>query len=75
MTAPTVRAELAAAVRRVNAAFNRLPKAKQASLNISVDPCEAEVNKAILAGDRERALAAIRAWRGHWLDRIERAGT
>lgn len=74
MTPPTIRAELAAAIRRVNAAFNRLSDEAQRQIDPTVDACEAEVDAAILAGDRERALAAIRAWRGNWLDRIERAG-
>jgi hypothetical protein len=66
-------APLAAAVRAVNAAYFRLPVDVQDQIDVTVDPCEAEVDKAILVGDRDRALAAIRAWRGHWLDRIERA--
>lgn len=74
MTPPTIRAELATAVRAVNAAFDRLPVKAQNTLDITVDPCGAEVDKAILAGDRPRAMAAIRAWRQHWIDRIERAG-
>ncbi len=73
MSLPTIRAELANAVRAVNVAFNCLPAEARDSLNIAIDPCEAEVDKAIVADDRDRALAAIRAWRGYWLDRIERA--
>lgn len=70
MTPPTIRAELAAAVRAVNAAFNRLPAEAQGQLDVTADPVEVEVDKAILTGDRDRALAAIRAWKGYWLDRI-----
>lgn len=72
---PGIREELAAAVRAVNAAFNRLPATAQDQLDITVDPIEAEVGKAILCEDRPRAEAAIRAWRGYWLDRIERVAT
>lgn len=74
MSPPTIRAELANAVRAVNVAFNRLPAGAKREIHPTVDPCEAEVDKAILAGDRDRAMAAIRAWRGYWLDRIQRAG-
>ncbi len=74
MTAPTIRAELAAAVRAINAGFNRLPAEMQDRIAINYDGLEGEMDAAILAGDRIRALAAIRAWRGHWLDEIERAG-
>lgn len=74
MTPPTIRAELAAAVRAVNAAYFRLPAEAQDKIDPRADPVEAEVNAAILADDRARAMAAIRAWRGYWLDRIERAG-
>lgn len=70
---PSVRSELAAAVRKVNAAFARLPAEAQGQVDVAVDPVEAEVDAAILAGDRDRAIAAIRAWCGYWLDRIERA--
>jgi hypothetical protein len=73
MTAPSIRAELAAAVRAVNAAFHRLPADVQDHLDVRTDPVEAEVDKAILAGDRECALAAIRAWREHWLAEFEEA--
>jgi len=68
---PTIRAELAAAVRAVNVAFYRLPESARTQIDPRIDPAEDEVNAAILADDRERAMAAIRAWRGYWLDRIE----
>jgi hypothetical protein len=73
VTPTTIRAELAAAVRKVNAEFHRLPAEAQDRLDVRTDPVEAEVNAAMLAGDRDRAMAAIRCWREHWLDRIERA--
>lgn len=74
MTPPSVRSELAAAVRKVNAEFARLPGDARSQIDPTVDACEAEVNAAILAGDRDRALRAVAAWRDHWLDRIARAG-
>lgn len=70
---PGVGAELAAAVRRVNAAFSRLPTSTQDSIEIRYDGLDREIDAAILAGDRERARRAIRAWRGHWLATFERA--
>jgi hypothetical protein len=75
VTPPTIRAELAAAVRAVNAAFNRLPVSARKQIDPRTDPVEDEIDAAMLADDRDRALAAIRAWRGYWLDRIARAGS
>lgn len=72
---PSVRAELAAAVRAVNAAFARLPAEAQAAIDPTTDPCEREIEAAMQAGDRDRAMAAVRAWRGYWLAEIERAGS
>jgi len=74
MTQPSIRTELAAAVRAVNAAFNRLPREAQDALDVTVDGLEGEVDAAILSDDRDRAMRAIRAWRGHWLHRIKEAG-
>jgi hypothetical protein len=74
VSAPTISAELAAAIRRVNVAFNRLPADRRNRITIAYDPLEAEVDSAILTDDRERALAAIRAWRQHWTALIEEAG-
>jgi hypothetical protein len=72
-TPNSVRAELAAAVRAVNAAFNRLPAHLQDRLDVTVDPLEAEVDAAVQAGDRDRALETIAAWRDSWLRRCEEA--
>jgi len=72
MTAPTIRTELAAAVRAVNAAYNRLSENARTQIDPRTDPVEIEVDAAVLAGDRDRAMDAIRAWRGYWIDRIER---
>ncbi len=71
---PSPRSELAAAVRRVNAAFHRLPESGQGGVDLSVDALEHEVAAAADEGNRERALAAVRAWEGHQLAAIERAG-
>lgn len=73
MTFPSIRSELAAAIRAVNAGYNRLPGDAQDTISIAYDALEAEVEAAAANEDRERALAAIRAWRGHWLDRFKRA--
>lgn len=73
MTAPSIRAEMANAVRKVNAEFGRLPKSVQDTLEIRVDGLDREVDAALLADDRDRAMRAIRAWRGHWLAEFERA--
>ena len=70
-TPTTPRAELAAAIRAINVALRRMPESARSQIDPRTEPVEAEVNAAALAGDRDRALAAIRAWRGSWLDRIE----
>ena len=68
------RAELAEAVEAVSATFSRLPVAVQQRIDVARDGLEAEVDAAIVTGDRGRAQAAIRVWRGHWLTTIEKAG-
>lgn len=68
-----VSSELASAMRAVNAAYNRLTAEAQASIEIAYDGLDAEIDAAIVAADRERALAAIRAWRGYWLHEFEEA--
>jgi hypothetical protein len=70
MSPPSARAELAAAVRAVNAAYARLPHSAQANIQIAYDGIEAEIDSSILAGDQERARDAIRAWREYWLGRF-----
>jgi hypothetical protein len=69
VTAPSIRTELAAAVRAVNAAYNHLPVNSRPD-PAAFDPLEAEVDAACLSGDQERAFAAIRAWRGYWLNQF-----
>lgn len=73
MTAPSIRTELAAAVRAVNAAYNGLPVSARKQIEIAYDGLDREVDAAILADDRDRADAAIRAWKQHWLGVFEEA--
>jgi hypothetical protein len=61
----SVRTELAAAVRRVNAIYARRGDPKPEVVGGDWDRLEAEVDAAIKDGDRDRALAAIRAWEAH----------
>lgn len=68
-----VNAALANAVRVVNSRFNRLPRCVQDSIVIEYDGLDREVDAAILSGDRERALAAIEAWKRHWAATFEEA--
>jgi hypothetical protein len=68
----SIRAELAAAVRAVNAAFYLLPEEIRPD-PASFDPLQTEVDAACLSDDRDRAMAAIRAWRDHWLATFEEA--
>jgi hypothetical protein len=74
VSAPSILAELAAGIRRVNAAFNRLPPKVQESIAIAYDDLEAKVDQAILADDREAALAAIGDWQRHWLEAFQDNG-
>src|SRR5215207_836924 len=64
-----VRAELAAAVRRVNAAFHAIPEARRPD-PASWDEIDRQVDAAFAAGDRGRALTAIHAWRDHRLSQF-----
>lgn len=73
MAAPTIRAEAAAAIRAVNAEFNRLPRDVQDALDISYNDLDAELDRALLSDDRRRALAAIEAWKAHHLALIRGA--
>lgn len=64
------RAELAAAVRAVNAEFARLDDSARPRVEIVPD---ADVDAAILAGDRDRAFTAIGDWRRQQLAAIREA--
>lgn len=69
----SVRSELAAAVRAVNAAFNRLSAEAQDNLDINYNDLDVELDRCLRGDDRIRALGAIDAWRDHHLAQIERA--
>jgi hypothetical protein len=63
-----IRAELRAAEREVARAYDGLPPAVRARVELAArDGLDAEVSAATAAGDSERALAAVRAWRTWWL--------
>jgi hypothetical protein len=70
---PSTRTELATAVREVNARFAELPTEAQDALDLSTDDLDRELERALLAEDRGRALRAIAAWREHNLAQIRRA--
>ncbi len=70
---PSIRNVLAAAIREVNARFAELPVEMQEALDLSTDDRDRELDRALLADDRARALAAIESWRDHHLAAIRRA--
>jgi hypothetical protein len=69
----TVATSLRTALQAVNAAFAGLPVTVQEMIEVPCDGLDRELDAAILSGDTGRALAAIRAWRDHWLHEIEKA--
>lgn len=71
---PSLRAELAAAVRWVNARRAELPAAVRAGIAVPVQGIAAAVESADAAGDRERGLDAIAEWRRYWRGRFEAVG-
>jgi hypothetical protein len=71
---PSLRAELAAAVRWVNARRAELPAAIRGEVAVSIEAVAAEVESADAAGDRPRGLEAIEAWRREQAARIEAVG-
>lgn len=73
MTENSVRSELAAAIRAVNAEFRRLPENARSQLDLSTNDLDRELDIALLADDRGRALRAIEAWREHHIALIRRA--
>ncbi|MEZ5078440.1 MAG: hypothetical protein R2725_13475 [Solirubrobacterales bacterium] len=75
MAPPTISSELAAAIRAVNAAHNRLPKEIADTIDLSYNDLDAELDRALLAADRDRALDAIESWRDHHLALIRRAAS
>lgn len=70
MSLPSTRSILATAIRRVNAAFNRLDPMEQARVHLVGDQA---VDAAILDGSRQRAIAEIEAWELRQLAEIQRA--
>jgi hypothetical protein len=67
-----IRTELAVAIRRVNAAYLAIPERHRPPA-APWPALEAEVNAACASGDRDRALAAIAAWRDHHVSRFTNA--
>lgn len=63
---PGISTELSAAVRAVNARWLRIPEPHRPPAAVWL-PLEAEIEAACDAGDRQRALRAIEAWREHHL--------
>jgi hypothetical protein len=59
----------------VNAAFARLPQETQESIDLSDCRIDHLLDRALLDGNRDDALAAIRAWRDHYLQMFEEAGS
>ena len=68
---PSLRAELAAAVRWVNARRAELPAAIRAGIEVPIEGIAAAVESADAAGDRARGLDAIDEWRRYWRGRFE----
>lgn len=67
---PGINAELAAAVRRVNAAYVRLPESVRPDIG-GWNALDAELDAACAGDDRERAVEAIREWANYYLAMFE----
>ena len=61
----SIRSELAAAARRVNAAFYRCPEPRPTVIGETWSKLEAEIDAAITHGDDDRTLRAIHEWEAH----------
>jgi hypothetical protein len=60
---PGINVELAAAVRRVGAAYNRLAEAERPDINAQEwRDLEAAIDRHCARGDRDSALAAVEHW-------------
>jgi hypothetical protein len=70
MTRPTIRTELAAAIRIVNARFTELDSEQQDRVVLVED---GPLDEALLAGGDENARTQIEAWRDRQLNEIGRA--
>lgn len=73
-SAPTgVSACLFSALFEVLVAHIKLAPEVRKQIEIPFDGLDRELDAAISSGDRDKALAAIRAWRQHWLYELGRA--
>lgn len=72
-TSTTISEEYAAALRKVNAEFACLPRSVQGSIEIVYDDLDREVDAALVFDDRSRAIAAVEAFKRHWLRVFEEA--
>lgn len=61
MTPPTIRAEMAAAIRRLNVRYRELPPDAQDRAAAAWEGVDADL-EAALDGDRAAALAAVELW-------------
>lgn len=67
MSPPTLRAELAAAIRKVNAAYSRLTPDQRTRVSLVAD---GPLDSALLSGSHAKALAQIETWRDRQLAAI-----
>lgn len=65
-----VNAELAAAVRRVNALYQRHPEPRPNVNGLTWPALERKIDRACAGGDRDAALEAIRAWEQRATERL-----
>jgi hypothetical protein len=70
---PSIRAEVATAFRRIAAEYHRLPAEVRDSLDVDWKSAEVLLDRALLDGNRQAAIAAIRAFENAHFDVIERA--
>lgn len=68
-TTPSIRAELAAAIRSLSAQYHSLPENRRPDVTWAA-PDDA-LEEALAADDRGAALAAIAEWKAHHLRQIE----
>jgi hypothetical protein len=73
VTAPSLRAELARAIRRVNAAYNKLPESERP--DVTWGEIDDRLEAAVAGDDRDLALAEIAHWRDRHLAMFEGAAT
>jgi hypothetical protein len=65
MTPPTIRAEMATALRAVNARYNALPE--ELRPEVRWEAMDDVLDEALRQPDRAKASAAITEWKNHWL--------